>query len=382
MQRRHIFPVVLTLSLLAIAAPAIATGAPTQKSIQSSRSAPSGAYEPIRFLDQKIETLKAEILRRKSLRTGSLEIDSPSTRNGWLEQLYKNKLVESGELTRNLTDKLVMGLLIDALAGDKGEHFYPKTMGLKYFLAKNGLLDSKKNLIRDRAKIESALKKEFPLGAIVKPAAGINSAGKAKGFYFKLEKFYDDLLKPGSDLYSAQQYSEPYKPELIRGHVASGEWLILQENVVTAAGSKRVLVTKEFKEARVHTFEDKVVKGATYKRWAEMDPLEPEMAARVEAFVQDFIDSMPKPFWYRNAFSMDVAIMDNGVMRIIDINTNRGEPEHWSGYLPQPRVLKWYVRHMEANNDVHFAGLGGTLLRNGLGNYMKNLKKYYIEGIR
>lgn len=380
MKKRQFLRVVLVFSWILAALPLSLSHAALPNSASAVEKIPD--YEPMRFLDQKIEKMKAEILQRKNLRAGHLEIDSPSTRNGWLEQLYKFHIVESGELTRNLTDKLIMGRLIQSFDGPKGEHFYPKTMGLKYFLEKNGLLDAKKNLIKDRARIEAAVKKEFPHGAIVKPAAGINSMGKSKGFYFKLEKFYDDLLKPDSVLYSADQFRTPFYPDLLRGHVASGEWLILQENVVTAAGSKKVLLTKEFKEARVHTFEDKVVKGATYKRWAEMDPLEDAMAAKVEAFVQDFLDTLPKEFLYRNAFSMDVAIMDNGIMRIIDVNTNRGMPEHWSGYLPQPRVLKWYVRHLEANNDIHFTGFDGFLLRNGLGNYLKYLKKYYIEGIR
>lgn len=344
---------------------------------------PTENYHPIRFLDSRIEALKAEVLARPgiTLRRPAQEIHTRAVRNDWLKNIYAIGLVEASDFTRLTSDKAIMGALIEAFTGEAGFKFHPKTMGLKYFLAKHKLVDAKHSLIRDRAKVEAALKDEFPHGYIVKPAAGINSYGKSKGFYFKMDKFVRDLLAEDSPVYQPADFAAPFHSELLNT-VASGEFLILQENVVLAAGVGQVLQPTDFVEVRVHTFEKTALPEATFPRWAETKvKVDKKDLDRATAFVEDFLRILPEQFVARQAWSVDVAILNNGFLRLIDINTNRGEPEQWSGYMPRPGVLKAYTRLFEAEKNVHFAGFTGSLLRNGFGNYFKYLRKVYIDGI-
>ena len=66
---------------------------------------------------------------------------------------------------------------------------------------------------------------------------------------------------------------------------------------------------------------------------------------------------------------IDVAVMDNGEMRIVDILTNRGQTIGWSSYLDQPQVIAAYSNHFEKFAGVQFAGVYGFLIRNGFANY-------------
>lgn len=339
-------------------------------------------YHPQRFFDSRIRELKNQILARPGIASPEArEVRSGSTRNEWLKKLYGEGLVEASELTRLLSDKAIMAGLLESFLGKESEAFHPKTMGLKYFLAKHALVDAKGVLQRDEAKIKAALAGEFPHGYIVKPAAGINSEGKSKGFYFKMDKFLADLVREDSPVYSPADFQTPFVSPLL-GVVASGEMLILQENVVLAAGAESPLTTKEFAEVRAHTFEDKLVAGATYSRWAESKvKVTKEHFRATDELIQALLAKLPKEFLARQAFSIDVAVLANGYTRILDVNTNRGREIQWSGYMPRPGVIGAYTRHLEAEKKLHFAGLNGALLRSGWGNYLHYLKKVYVEGI-
>jgi hypothetical protein len=177
-----------------------------------------------------------------------------------------------------------------------------------------------------------------------------------------------------------EQFKTPFTSEMLH-KVVSGEFMILQENIITAAGIKKPLETKDFMEVRLHTYEGHVLPGATYNRWKEADGKKNTEAMRAEAetFLQEFLDQLPKEFLAQQAWSVDIAVLDNGVKRIIEFNTNRGLAGHWSGFMSRPDVLGAYTRYFEAHENVRFAGFGGVLLRNNKANFFKFLRKKYIE---
>jgi hypothetical protein len=72
---------------------------------------------------------------------------------------------------------------------------------------------------------------------------------------------------------------------------------------------------------------------------------------------------------------VDVAVLDNGEMRITDVVTNRGKPIQWSSYLEQPRVIGAYARHFETYYGLRFQGISGSLIRHNFANYFPYWEK-------
>lgn len=347
------------------------------------QAADSNKLSPVEFLDQRVAALKASFDARDGepvVFPDQKAIDTEATRNAWLKKLYSLGVVEASELTKMTSDKLLMAKMIEVYAGEKSYRFHPKTIGLKYFLQKADLLAADKSIKATKEEIQAAIMKEFPMGYIVKPAAGINSQGKGSGFYFSNKKFLRDLLKEDSPLYQKEEYYKPYYTDLLKT-VASGEKLILQENVILAAGYKKVLKAKEFVEVRVHTLANKVIPFGSYARWKETnDRTSQKTLDDASKFTQDFLNSLPKSFTNKMAWGIDVAALDNGALRILDINTNRGREKQWSGYMSRPGVLGAYTRYIEDRHNVRFAGVSGFFLRNNVANYPKYLYKKYVEG--
>jgi hypothetical protein len=100
-----------------------------------------------------------------------------------------------------------------------------------------------------------------------------------------------------------------------------------------------------------------------------------------EEFLNEMLRKVPLSFFKAHAWGVDIFVFENGAMKIIDINTNRGEAGQWSGFMSRPQTLGAYARHVEQKEHIRFAGLNGFILRHNMGNFFKNLKKVYIEGI-
>ncbi len=352
-------------------------------SLATQPSKPKASYHPIKFVEEKLSKRIQQLEKRQMAKfKSSIKISSEITRNDWLKNIYKVGLIEASELQRDLGDKLFMyKMLKEILTQEKAEIFHPKTMGIKELFIKNNLIDKNHQLIKDIAKIKAAIKKEFPKGWIVKPASNINSQGL---FYFKNSKFFKDLLDPkvGSQIYSSKQFTTPFFSKALNS-VGTGEAYIFQENVILAAGYQKIRQAKEFIEIRVHTLEDKVIQGGAYSRWKEIDEkVNPKDIKRASDFVQQFLNSLPKKFLAKMAFGIDVAVLDNGALRLIEINTNRGRyNKQWSGYIARPKILGAYTRHIEKHYPIRISGLSGFIFRNNLGSLHKYFKKRYIEGI-
>lgn len=297
-------------------------------------------------------------------------------RNEWLKTLYKYDILRADEVSLHLADKLWAANTLKSYLKQNFEDFHPRTMGLKAFYQ-----NIKMNTLADlnAAVIESELQKAFPHGVILKPAAVINTGGETAEYVFNSA----DVAKVLSvdSTFSRSGLSQDAYTSPLLGKTISGEEYILQDDVAGLAG-RSTQRAKAHQEIRIHTFENKVLPGGSYSRWKVNEIQDRKKFHVAEDLVQNFLNLLPTDFLQGQAWGLDVLVFDNGSARIIDINTNRGQKVQWTGYLSRPSVLGAYTRHIEKTKNVHFEGWNGFLLRNNLGNTLKFLKKYYIEGIR
>ena len=150
----------------------------------------------------------------------------------------------------------------------------------------------------------------------------------------------------------------------ILDEVASGEAIVLQEDLSTKQPGKFV-----WREARVHTYEGRVIPDANTNYWIANGHLSKQEVAGAQKFVGDFLALLSPGLLSRQAMSFDVLILPNGELKISDVVTNRGRKVAWSQYLDQPRVIGAYTRHFEQYAGIHFTGVSGLLLRKNAGNY-------------
>ena len=304
----------------------------------------------------------------------TVDVKSSAERGVWLEQIYAHGLVDTSWGTKMLSDKRLFAEVLDRELGAEAKKYYPKTLGLREFLFKHHLLDSRGQISADGDEIETALYEEFPSGFFVRPAVGVAPQEKGNGLYNDTDSFIVDLLKPDSPLYEPSHAKQAVKSHILET-IASGEGVVLQENVVGTADAHSKLKTRYFQEVRVHTYEARVVENAVPKRWVQTNLLTEDQTHGAEIFVSTLLEKLPLTLLSRQAWGVDVAVMDNGDMRIIDVVTNRGLPIAWSGYLDQPRVIGAYSRHFETFYALKFDGLSGMLIRHGFANYLPYWEK-------
>lgn len=297
-------------------------------------------------------------------------------RNTWLKALYENNLIEASTRTKLFADKLYLYQELEKALGAKLPMYHPKTMGLKAFFAKHNLTADS-----DLNQIERVLRQEFPSNVILKPAAVINTAGESGLYLFSREALLNAFAEKNKDLLQACARQTPYISPLLET-LASGEEFILQEHIAALAGFPVVTKTRHYQEVRIHTFENEVLKGASYSRWQANEIKDRQDFHRAQDFVQQFLNLLPAELVNGQAWGLDLLIFENGFVRILEINTNRGSQGQWTGFLSRPELMGAYTRMIEKKKNVRFTGLSGILLRNNLGNITKHLKKKYIEGIR
>jgi hypothetical protein len=314
--------------------------------------------------------LKSRPVRSLSNSNRETTVSASASKAGFIQAVYANKIVEASWPTEMLSDKrIAFEVLKRELGEEKAQSLYPKTLGLREFLLRHGFLASNGQIKKDDVEeIEAALYEEFPNGFIARAAVGVSPRETSQGLYASTDAFLVDLMKPGTSLYKPNHATHAVSSHIL-GSVASGEAVVLQENIVAAADARKPLKQRFFQEVRVHTYEAKVVENSVPTRWVQKDILKSEQVTAAQAFVAEFLRTLPSSVLARQAWSVDVAVLDNGEMRINDIVTNRGEKLAWSSYLEQPHVIAAYVNHLEANAGVHFAGFSGWLMRHGFANY-------------
>jgi hypothetical protein len=323
---------------------------------------------PSAFVDQRVQKILTDLSSRPVHPATVLTAESVTTiasKNQFLSSLYDRNLVDANWSTEMLSDKLLMARMIERELGTRSRAFLPKTLGLREFLAQHNLVQANGELVHDGDKIETALAEEFPAGFVVRPAVGIAPTETGRGMFRDGDQFIVELLKPDSFLYNAKHLRRPVISHILND-VASGEAVVLQENIVAAADAHKPLKNRFYQEVRVHTFEGRVVEGAVPERWVQVNLLTKAQTKAAEDFVAEFLKNLPVAIMNRQAWGVDVAVVDNGEMRIVDIVTNLP----WSGYLDQPRVLGAYARHLESYYGIKFSGVSGSLLRHNFGNYL------------
>lgn len=346
--------------------------------------------QPSNFVERRVgfilRSLKARAPRqfRKASLSGDSRLKIPTpiwvTKTQWLQNLYRTGIVDYSKATGLLADKLLFYEVAKKEMGDGPvKKYLGKTVGLRDFLLRHHLVDSQGRLVASGDEIESKLYAEFPAGFIVRPAVGIAPYETGRGLFKTSDEFVMELVRPNSRYYRADQKFRPVQSSVL-GEVASGEALVLQEDVLSrylismgkSASTVSGLPSKEkWREIRIHTYEGRVVVDADANQWIKNDKFTKDEIREAQNFVTGFLSHLSPKFLMRQAWSFDVLVMgaDSNDYRITDVITNRGRRGGWSGYLDQPRVLGAYSRHFENYLGVQFTGLGGRLLRANAGNY-------------
>jgi len=320
--------------------------------------------------------------------TNPRDLKIKALRNPLTKLLYSEGILEASDRSLLLCDKLFASKVMEHYLGNKEfKNYHLKTEGLKSFLTKFKIVDSNGLVIKSKMEIMAILEMEFPKGFLVKPAVGMKSSGK--NFYLDKHEVVELILKQNGDIYQPEEYKTPHHWERVR-RFATGERFVFQELLPGSLGEGESDYG-DLHEYRVHSFYDKVVDGATETRWRGAKNSE-EQNIKVNKYVQSFLDKLPKELTNRQAWSFDVFDLPNGQMKIIEINTNRGDKGNWSGYLVAPKTLGAYVRHLEQKFGWNFQGFSGWRLRHNLANIRKNwevdkweyweeLKEWYQEKI-
>lgn len=307
-----------------------------------------------------------------------ITIECDPNKNAWLKAIYAANLVEASKLTALLSDKILQRRIFEHYLGDQADHFMLRSIGLKEFVFKYHLADAEGQLIPNTDNFEEALALEFPNGFVVRPALGVAPLERNHGLFATNDDFLKEIFKPTNSLYQANTLHRKIKSHIINA-VASGEAIILQEDIVHSSHTKQRLKNKVYERIRLHSYESRLIEGAIPELWANKRNFaigETETKS-VETFVADFLKALPPRLMTRQAWSIDVGLLDNGEVKILDIVTNRGAKSFWSSYLDEPRILGAYTRHFQENLDVEFKGLNGLIFRANLANYINywDLKK-------
>jgi hypothetical protein len=322
-----------------------------------------------------LSSLRSRPLRSTETQSKStIEVMAEPSKNSWLDAVYDKNMIESSWATEMLADKRLVSAVLEIELGDRAKRFYPRTLGLREFLYKHNMINSKGVLTASGDDIEQALAEEFPAGFVVRPAVGIAPSETSRGLFPDTDQFIVELLQEDNALYSPTHMYQPVKSHILNS-VASGEGVVLQENVVMSADVRKPLRERYFQEVRVHTYEGRVVAGAVPERWVQHNLLTTQQVRRAEVFVGELLSTLPLTLLNRQAWGVDVAVMDNGEMRLVDIVTNRGRNVAWSSYLEQPRVIAAYARHFEEYYGMRFQGIDGALIRFGFANYLPYWEK-------
>jgi hypothetical protein len=269
------------------------------------------------------------------------EVSIRPRRNDLLNWLYDKNVVEASEFSAHLFDKLFFAQFLKLASPEAYEEFHPRTSGLSEYLS--------------RENAREAILGDFPDGFVVKAVGGMNSSGTGvlmdEAFFTALEKNPADFISSGSD------------PGELTGIISSGERFLVQEKIGTRQG-----------EYRLHTLEDRVVRGATYTRWDQ--DWDRFIFTAAENALERFLHMLPKYMTSKQAWSFDFMGSPETGFKIVEVNTNRGRRKHWSGDLEIPDTLAAYTNHLESHYGALFLGEAGEELRNGVASGARHLEKF------
>jgi hypothetical protein len=328
----------------------------------------AGASDSARMAQRALEILKS----RPPVATvgGDVEITLLADKASWLQTVYRRGWVDASEADALLSDKLVaFNLVARQIGRERAERFLLRTLGLRELLLANAWLNSRGEIVADAETVESQLADIFPNGFQVRPAVGVAPRETTHGLFADRDAFLKELLRPGSTLYRPEQYKQGVQSHIL-GRVASGEVVVLQDDIALGRAVHRV---------RVHTYEDRVIEAAQPRLWVEKANSTDGDIRRAQELVNEFLKALGADTVRRQAWSVDVLLTDRDV-KIADIITNRGQEISWSGYLDQPQIIAAYSQAFESRYDLHFTGFGGFLIHHGWANLYAYWKRRYFGG--
>ena len=183
---------------------------------------------PAAWVGEITEKMMAEINGRSDILPSELsdarELQIKADRNALIKGvLYKEGILEVSDYSLFLTDKLVAAKVLEQYLGQEYRNYHMKTLGLKEFIDRHGIVDENGKVVRSKRAIVEILKLEFPHGLIAKPPVGYDSNGKS--FYSDIEEIAELIVKGDNELYSADEFKKPFKADFAR-RFTSGEKFI------------------------------------------------------------------------------------------------------------------------------------------------------------
>lgn len=376
MQGRTVLAALLSLTFFtSTVAEAAIPKLPSARAFKSKKSEKKNAKtrqpRPSKYVDARAQDLYSDLMSRPPRLTPprAIPVEAASAKTEWLGTVYSRNLIDASPSTMLLSDKLLMYKVLEqGLGADGVKKFLPKTIGLKEFLDRKRLVKKDGAIKATGEKIEQALYREFPAGFVLRPAVGVAPGETTRGLYTENDSFISELVEGKFEGYSPSNFWKPIKSHIL-DEVASGEAVVIQDDLVARADAIKKLQVRAYREIRVHTYEGQIVQDAVPTRWVQKAKVTSTEIERAEQFVAEMLKNLPPRLTSRQAWGVDVAVFDNGELAVTDIVTNRGRKIQWSSYLEQPRVIGAYTRHFETYAGVRFEGLSGTIVRNNLGNY-------------
>lgn len=226
------------------------------------------------------------------------------------------------------------------------ERWFPRTFGIAQLALERGFLNSEGKVRFDLETFSEEIRSLFPDGLVVKPT--LSSRGRESGQFYEGEEaiqfFYQILRLYGRTKAWSAGGSISHGGFWID---ISGELFVIQDRLNGFHPNR--FGTSEF---RVHTIEDRVVKGATFHRWRKWI-FSSTTVQDIERQVQEFIQELPTGLVQGTLFAIDVMRGPDGKVRIVEMNPNV-EGLAYTGFLKYPKAQAALLRHLRHHYKVEY----------------------------
>ncbi len=293
-----------------------------------------------------LNTLTAQNIYAQSCEaflSNSSSLNLPAKRDPLRAAMYSEKLIVANALSKQISNKVQAARLLNEYTPAHLKQHLGRTQGLVEFLSSS----PEQNLLEK-------INKEYPKGFVVKPAQAQNTYG------IGIIKSFSDLEK----LITSKEIS--------LGTIDNEVFLIEELHTGTIFSDKS-------SEYRIHTLGSKVIRGATLNRWEYWGTPDPKIISPLEDSVEELLMSLPTWMTDQQAWSLDVTINENGIWKLIEINTNKGVQGNWSGFLLNPVVLSAYFNHLEIYHGWNFNPKTKILVKHKFANYQSYVRREFTE---
>jgi hypothetical protein len=259
--------------------------------------------------------------------------------------VWKEKGTEatSGKLTLGCVDKAAYDMFNNKWTEYSIVSKIDPTAMAETHLAKNLVKDLGLKLPKTAAEapafmeaLQAKLNEKFPQGYFVKGVADYNTGGNLitnkanfveslNGYHTEFKPYVAEMAKqfPDADLQPKINGHKYMSGRTLQQIIDNPETVIIQEKMALSKFTNKKLPLNEqpFNEFRVHTVKGKVVPNGSYHRWSDKQTLlQTKNRKAAEAFVQQVMDKMPKEITDKTALSPDVAMLQDGSFKLLEMN--------------------------------------------------------------